>query len=105
MEYNVIRTDKSDELIHGIVLYIAEQFGNEVALEKLDELEASILSLGQNPYIGIQPRYTVFRRQGYRVLITNKDLIFYKVNEREKLVTIYAVVDQRQDYLNIIRGL
>ena len=105
MEYNVIRTDKADELIHGIVLYIAEQFGNEVALEKLDELEASILSLGQNPYIGIQPTYTVLRRQGYRVLITNKDLIFYKVNEREKLVTIYAVVDQRQDYLNIIRGL
>ena len=65
MEYNVIRTDKADELIHGIVLYIAEQFGNEVALEKLDELEASILSLGQNPYIGIQPRYTVLRRQGY----------------------------------------
>lgn len=105
MEYNVIRTDKADELIHGIVLYIAEQFGNEVGLEKLDELEASILSLGQNPYIGIQPTYTVLRRQGYRVLITNKDLIFYKVNEREKLVTIYAVVDQRQDYLNIIRGL
>jgi len=34
-----------------------------------------------------------------------KDLVFYKVNEHEKIVTVYAVVDQRQDYLNIIRGL
>ena len=105
MKYKVIRTDKADELIHGIILYVAEQFGNAVALEKLDELETSILSLGENPYIGIKPRYTTLRRQGYLVLITKKDLVFYKVNELEKTVTIYAVVDQRQDYLNIIRGL
>ena len=105
MEYNVIRTDKADELIHRIILYVAEQFGKEAALEKLDELETSILSLAQNPYVGIKPRYTILRRQGYLVLITMKDLIFYKVNEHDKVVTIYAVVDQRQDYINIIRGL
>ena len=105
MEYQVIRTDKADELIHRIILYVAEQFGNEVALEKLEELETSIISLGDNPYLGIQPRYNILRRQGYLVLITKKDLVFYKVNEQEKIVTIYAVVDQRQDYLSIIRGL
>ena len=105
MEYKVIRTDKADELIHGIILYVAEQFGNEVALEKLDELETAILSLGENPYLGVKPRYAILRRQGYFVLITKKDLVFYKVNEFEKIVTIYAVVDQRQDYLNILRGL
>ncbi len=105
MEYKVIRTDKADELIHGIILYVAEQFGNDVALEKLDELEKAILSLGENPFLGTRPRYTILRRQGYFVLITKKDLVFYKVNEQEKIVTIYAVIDQRQDYLNIIRGL
>ena len=105
MEYKVIRTDKADELIHGIILYVAEQFGNEVALEKLDEPETAILSLGENPYLGVKPRYTILRRQGYFVLITKKDLVLYKVNENEKIVTIYAVFDQRQDYLNIIRGL
>ena len=105
MEYKVIRTDKADELFHGIILYVAEQFGNEVALEKLDELETAILSLGENPYLGVKPRYTILRRQGYFVLITKKDLVLYKVNENEKIVTIYAVFDQRQDYLNILRGL
>lgn len=105
MEYQGIRTDKADELIHRIILYVAEQFGNDVALEKLEELETSILSLGDNPYLGIQPRYNILRRQGYLVLITKKDLVFYKVNEQEKIVTVYAVIDQRQDYLNIIRGL
>ena len=105
MEYQVIRTDKADELIHRIILYVAEQFGKDVALEKLEELATSILSLGNNPYLGIQPRYNILRRQGYLVLNTKKDLVFYKVNEQEKIVTVYAVIDQRQDYLNIIRGL
>ena len=105
MKYRVMRTDTADVLIRRIVLYVAENFGAETALEKLDELERSILSLGDNPFIGEDTKYTVLRRQGYKVLILKKDLVFYKVNENEKTVTIYAVVDQRQDYLSIIRGL
>lgn len=105
MKYEIERTDTADSLIRRIVLYIAENFGNEVALAKLDYLEKSIMSFGENPYIGTEPRYTVLRRQGYLVLILEKDLVFYKVDEERKLVTVYAVVDQRQDYLSIIRGL
>ncbi len=81
---------------------------NEISkqcLKKLDEIEDRIRQLGENPDLGIDPRYLVLKRQGYKVLILEKDLVFYKVNEARKEVIIYAVVDQRQDYLNIIRGL
>ena len=61
--------------------------------------------LADNPYIGTDPRYMILRRQGYKVLITEKNLVFYKIDNIKKIVTVYAVVDQRQDYLNIIRGL
>ena len=105
MKYKVLRTDTADALIRNIVLYIAENFGNEAALNKLNELEKSILQLEDNPYIGTDPRYTVLKRQGYKVLILEKDLVFYKIDENKKEVTVYAVVDQRQDYLSIIRGL
>ena len=105
MKYKVYRTDTADALIRNIVLYIAENFGNEIALKKLDDLEKSILKLEDNPYIGTEPRYTVLKRQGYKVLILEKDLVFYKIDENRKVVTVYAVVDQRQDYLSIIRGL
>lgn len=105
MKYNVIRTDTADAGIRKIVLYIAQNFGNEVALKKLDEIENRILELGDDPYIGTEPRYLVLKRQGYKVLILEKNLVFYKINESNKCVVIYAVVDQRQDYLNIIRGL
>ena len=105
MKYKVIRTETADAHIRKIILYVAENFGSEVALNKLEELEQSILELGNHPSIGVEPRYLVLKRQGYRVLILEKNLVFYKVNEDKKEVIIYAVVDQRQDYLNIIRGL
>lgn len=95
----------ADSLIRKIVLYVAENFGAEVALAKLDDLEESIMNLGDNPYIGAEPRYNVLKRQGYLILILEKDLVFYKVDEHKKQVVIYAVIDQRQDYLSIIRGL
>ena len=47
----------------------------------------------------------MLRRQGFKVLIVEKNLIFYKINDERKEIIIYAVVDQRQDYINIIRGL
>ena len=105
MKYRVYRTDTADALIRNIVLYIAENFGNEIALNKLDDLEKSILKLEENPYIGTEPRYTVLKRQGYKVLILEKELVFYKTDENQNVVTVYAVIDQRQDYLSIIRGL
>ena len=105
MKYKIVRTDTADAGLRKIILYIAQNFGNDVALKKLDEIEDRIQQLGDNPDLGINPRYLVLKRQGYKVLVLEKDLVFYKVNEARKEVTIYAVVDQRQDYLNIIRGL
>ena len=105
MKYKVIRTDTADTLIRKIVLHVAQNFGSEIALKKLEELEKSINSLESNPYLGEEPRYPVLRRQGYKVLILEKDIVFYKVDEDKKIVTIYAVVDQRQDYLSILRGM
>ena len=105
MKYEVIRTDTADSLIRKIVLYVAENFGTDVALEKLDNLEEAIISLGENPYIGTEPKYNILKRQGYLVLIIEKDLVFYKVDDDKRRVIVYAVVDQRQDYLSIIRGM
>ena len=105
MKYKVVRTETADAQIRKIILYVAENFGKEVALEKLEELEQNLLDLGLYPQTGVEPRYLVLKRQGYKVLILEKNLVFYKINEEKKEVTVYAVVDQRQDYLNIIRGL
>lgn len=105
MKYDVIRTDTADSLIRRIIFYVAKNFGDDVALEKLDYLEKSIMNLSVNPYVGAEPKYNVLKRQGYMVLILEKDLVFYKVDDEKKHVIVYAVTDQREDYLSIIRGL
>ena len=74
MKYAVIRTDTADAGIRKIILYIAQNFGSTAALEKLDEIEKRILELGDDPYIGTEPRYLILKRQGYKVLILEKDL-------------------------------
>lgn len=103
--YKILRTDTADSQLRQIILYIAENWGADVALKKLDEIEHQIMLLGENPSIGSDPHYMVLRRQGYKVLILEKNLVFYKINDDRKEIIIYAIVDQRHDYLNIIRGL
>lgn len=105
LKYNIIRTDTADAGIRQIILYIAQNFGNDTALKKLDELEHNISMLADDPYIETSPKYPILKRQGYKVLILKKDLLFYKIDDINKEVVIYAVVDSRQDYLNIILGL
>ena len=45
-----------------------------------------------------------WKDRAIRVLILEKNIAFYKVDD-EKRSYHYAFVDQRQDYVNIIRGL
>lgn len=42
MKYEVIRTDIADEGIRKIILYAAQNFGNTVALEELNQIEKLI---------------------------------------------------------------
>ncbi len=103
--YKILRTDTADSQLRQVILYIAENWGSDVALTKLDEIECQIMLLRENPSLGSESRYMVLRRKGYKVLILEKNLIFYKINDERKEITIYAIVDQRRDYLNILRGL
>ena len=77
----------------------------ERLIEKLEELERNLLDLGKYPQKCVELRYLVLKRQGYKVLVLEKNLVFYKINEEKQEAIIYAVVDHRPDYLNIIRGL
>ena len=73
MRYEIIRTDLADSQVRSIILYVAEKFGNNIALQKLNDLEEGILALADNPDLGVEPRYLVLRRQGYKVLTLEKD--------------------------------
>ncbi len=103
MKYRIIRADKADEQLREIIFYIADDSGSvDIALKYLDKIESSIERLEDFPMSGSIPRYSVLRKQGYRVLIVERHLVFYKVNESDKIVTVYAIVDGRREYKNLI---
>lgn len=103
MPYQILRTAKADEQLRDIVLYRAEVMGSvEAVLAFLTRLEQEIDRLADFPESGFLPRYAALRARGYRVLIAEKQLVFYKVDKEQKIVTVYAMVEGRRDYLNLI---
>lgn len=103
MSYQILRTDKADEQLRDIIFYIADDSGSvDIALNYLEKIENAINNLKDFPYSGCVPHYATLRRQGYRVLIVERHLVFYKVNESQQIATIYAVVDGRRKYRNLL---
>lgn len=101
--YQIVRTEKADSQLRDLIFYIADDSGSvDIALNYLARIEKAMNRLSDFPESGSIPRYAILRKQGYRVLIVEKHLAFYKVDKENKLVTIYAVVDSRQEYRNLI---
>lgn len=101
--YQIFRTEKADSQLRDLIFYIADDSGSvDIALNYLARIEKAMNRLSDFPESGSIPRYAILRKQGYRVLIVEKHLAFYKVDKENKLVTIYAVVDSRQEYRNLI---
>ena len=103
MKYKVIRTDKADDQLREIIFYIADDSGSvDIALNYLEKIEKAIRQLEDFPDSGCIPRYSILKKQGFRVLVVERHLIFYKVNDKDHLVTIYAIEDGRREYKNLI---
>lgn len=103
MTYIILRTDKAEEQLREIIFYIADDSGNvDIALGYLEKIETAINRLQEFPESGSIPRYSILKKQGYRVVIVERHLVFYKINEVDKLVIIYAIVDGRREYRNLI---
>ncbi|AIF43960.1 type II toxin-antitoxin system RelE/ParE family toxin [Virgibacillus sp. SK37] len=102
MRYNILRTDKAEEQLRDIIFYIADDAGDvDIALSYLDKIETAIHRLQEFPESGIVPRHSVLKKQGFRVVIAERHLVFYKINETEQTIIIYAIVDGRRDYHNL----
>ncbi len=103
MKYKIVRTDKADEQLREIIFYIAEDSGSvDIALNYLEKIETAINNLADLTMSGSVPRYSILRKQGYRVLIVERHLIFYKVDDNKRTGIIYAIVDGRREYRNLI---
>lgn len=103
MKYKVVRTDKAEEQLRDILFYIADDSGRvDVALKYLEKFEKAINNLEDFPMSGSIPKYSILRKQGYRVFFVEKYLVFYKVDSINQTVIVYAILDGRREYKNLI---
>ena len=67
MAYNLVITDRADELIDNLVSYLMNKLKNtDAALHFLDELDAVYDRLAENPFQYPESRDTYLLRRGYR---------------------------------------
>lgn len=103
MKYRILRTDKAEDQLREIIFYIASDTGTiDSALEYLNKIEIAINRLQDFPESGSIPRYSILKKQGYRVIIVERHLVFYKLNKEEKTVIVYAIVDGKRENRDLI---
>ncbi|MDK9711473.1 type II toxin-antitoxin system RelE/ParE family toxin [Acidaminobacter sp.] len=103
MTYTILRTDKAEDQLRDLIFYIADDSGDiQIALDYLEKLESAINRLKDFPESGSLPRYSILKKQGYRVLIVERHLIFYRIFVEQEEIIIYGIVDARREYRNLL---
>jgi len=102
MSYKIIRSDKFNDQLTDIIMYIRDAFSKKEALDYLNYLETVINNLKEFPYVGVVPRYQSIAKQGYRAIICKQNILFYKINEENKEIFLNIIVSSKRNYINLI---
>lgn len=57
------------------------------------------------PYSGVSVPYDRLAKQGYRMIIVEKYLMFYRVFDDEQKVIFYRVLNGTRDYPNLLKRI
>ena len=102
MSYKIVRTDKFNDQLTDIIMYIRDAFSKKEAVDYLDYLESIINNLKDFPYVGVVPRYQAIAKQGYRAIICKQNILFYKVKEDSKEIILSIIVSSKRNYINLV---
>jgi len=84
--------------LNEIYNYIADNFDDDLAKEKTDEIYRECLTLEDSPKLGKLYPY----RKNYRYLtVIKKNIVFYKIGE--EAIVVHRVFDKRRDYFGVIQ--
>ena len=102
MSYKIVRTDKFNDQLTDIIMYIRDTFSKKEAVDYLNYLETIMNNLKDFPYVGVVPRYQPIAKQGYRAIICKQNIFFYKINEETKEIILNIIVSSKRNYINLI---
>ena len=104
-QYSVEFTPIAMSDLEEIYIYIATQLYNERSASGIiDKIKDRIKQLETFPLSGAMVQDNVWPCKGYRMLVIEKYLVFYKVDEDEKLVIIVRVLCGLRNYPEVIES-
>lgn len=104
MSYTVMLLEDAEKDLKNIHSYIKNQFSRALANEIYINIKNNILLLQKNSYLGqIIPQLETLGMTNYRYLVVkNKNKIIYEIDESAKVIYIYLICNDRQDFDTIL---
>jgi addiction module RelE/StbE family toxin len=93
----------AEEDLDGIFDYIVNTLEAPVAANRLMvKIEKAIQTLRDTPRIGPKCRDEILRKKGYRKLIIDNYIVFYLLNDEERIVIVMRVIYGRRNYIALL---
>jgi len=91
----IAEQDLQDLLVHVAADHAA------AALALTDRIEKDLVALGSHPFLGRVPNDETLAKLGYRMLVVENYLIFYKA--RGRTVFVYRIVHGARDVPSLLK--
>lgn len=103
MSYEIVWTDKAIDRLRNIAFYLSDVANDSHSgLAFSEKIQTVIHRLQEFPYSGTITQHSILKRLGLRVLVLERYLVFYKVDESLKQVILQAIVDDKSDYARFL---
>ena len=97
--YKVITTKLFEGTLDKITSYLIQTYSSKIAENYLEELRQQIQNLALFPYMWPENQMPEF--SNHRILISRKNIVFYRVDEEKKIVICEIITSSDQNYLNL----
>ncbi len=101
-KYTVRLLSLAEQDLHDLITYVAAE-NVTAALTLADNIEKKLLTLNAHPWLGKIPNDEQLAAMGYRVLVVDNYLIFYKVTG--KTVYVYRIIHGARDLPYLLKDL
>ena len=99
MSFKIIESDTFKTELKGILHYLSHTYSHKVAEEYFLYLIGQLKSLIEFPYMWPVDGNPDFKE--YRVMVSKKNLVFYKIDETKQTVICEIIASSDQNYLNL----
>ena len=94
----------SIKYFENLKTYLLFSFGEKVKKEVLAREKEKLENLGSFPYLGIKAAKLSELLNSYYVLIDKYEYIFYRVDEKEKIIYIELILSTKEDLAQKIQN-